>query len=278
MPHLLQPSARRTTRAQKVVRAIALALGGEAGTRLSVHLRQHLSAATLRRLIRRSTVPTVSSPCIIGVDGFALRRGQRYGTLIADVERHQIPDLLPDRTATSLAAWLRQYPGIEIVSRDRSPAYARGISEGAPQAQQLADRWHILRTLREVGERLLDAHRAQWQGISLPEATDRMPPVRRSQHERVARAAGRRQREERFAEVRALHAKGTSLLQIARQLRMARGTARRYVTADSSPERAQHRRKPSQRLPYVPHLERRWADGGTDGVRLWKEIQARGYS
>ncbi|HEY8285467.1 MAG TPA: ISL3 family transposase [Chloroflexota bacterium] len=277
LPHLLGPYARRTARAQEIARVVALAVGGEGGSRLIARLRMRLSAATLRRLIRQGEVPPAAPPRIIGVDDFALRRRHRYGTGIADLEKHKIVDLLPDRTATTLATWLRQYPCIEVVSRDRSPEYARGISEGAPQAVQVVDRWHVLRNVREVGERLLDAHRAQWQDIALPDPTDRVPSVRRSRHEQSARQAGHCQRRERYAQVRALHAQGTSQPRIARQLRMGRVTVRRYVRADVFPERAAHRRKPSQLLPFVAYIERRWAEGCTDGVQLWKEIQAQGY-
>jgi len=277
LPHLLRPYARRTARAQEMARAIALVLGGEGGTRLLARLHLSLSAATLRRLIRGGAVPPPAFPRIMGVDDFALRRRHRYGTVIADLEEHKLIDLLPDRTAATLANWLRQYPRIEIVSRDRSPEYARGISEGAPQAVQVADRWHVLRNVREAGERLLDAQRAQWQDIALPDLADRVSTVRRSHHEQAAQQAGHRQRQERYAQVRALHAQGLSQLRIARQLRMGRVTVRRYVTADVFPERASHRRKPSQLLPFVAHIERRWAEGCTDSVQLWKEIQAQGY-
>ncbi len=164
-----------------------------------------------------------------------LRRRQRYGTVIADLEEHKIIDLLPDRTAPTLAAWLGQQPQIEIVSRDRATEYARGITEGAPQAVHVADRWHVLRNLREAAERVLDAHRAQWQDITLPEAMDRVPPVRRSQHEQVARQARREQRQERYAAVRALHAQGMPLLQIARHLQMGRATVRATSRRMSSP-------------------------------------------
>src|SRR6185437_3191500 len=129
--------------------------------------------------IRQGAIPPPSPLQIIGVDDFSLRRRHRYGTVIADLEKRKIIDLLPDRTAATLATWLRQYTCIEIVSRDRSPEYARGIAEGAPQAVQVADRWHILRNLREAGERLLDAHRAQRRNIALPDPTDRVP-VRRA--------------------------------------------------------------------------------------------------
>jgi transposase len=277
LPQLLHPYARRTSRAQEVLCAVARALGGEAGARLAARLRLPLSASTLRRLVRGTPLVPAPPPRVVGVDDFALRRRHRYGTVIADLERHTILDLLPDRTASTLAAWLRRHPQIEIVSRDRSPEYARGIGEGAPQARQVADRWHILRNLRDAGERLLDAHRAQWQDIALPEPTDRVPPVRRSRHEQAARRAGRRQRQECYAQVRALLAQGRSLRQVAQQLRMGRVTVRRIAAADVFPERAPHRRRPSQLLPYVPHLERRWAEGCTEGVRLWKEIQAQGY-
>jgi len=164
------------------------------------------------------------------------------------------------------------------VSRDRSPEYARGISEGAPQALQVADHWHVLRNLREVGERFLDTQRTHWQDIMLPEVTDRVPPVRRSCYEHAARQARRAQRRERYEEVRALYVQGIPLLQIARQLRRGRATVRRYATADVFPERAPHRRKPSQLLPYVSYLERRWAEGCRNGVQLWTELQAQSYA
>jgi transposase len=128
-----------------------------------------------------------------------------------------------------------------------------------------------------VGERFLDTQRAHWQGIALPEVADRVPPVRRSRYEQAARQAQRAQRRARYDAVRALQAQGVPLARIARQLQMGRVTARRYATADVYPERAPHRRKPSQLLPYVDYLERRWAAGCHNGVRLWKELQGQGY-
>jgi len=176
-------------RTQEVMRAVALAVGGEGGARLIARLRLRVSAPTLRRLIRHVEVPRVPPPRVIGIDDFALRRRHQYGTVIADLEDHTIIDLLPDRTASTVAAWLRQQPQVEIVSRDRSPEYARAITEGAPHAMQVVDRWHLLHNLREVGERFLDTQRVHWQNIIVPNATDRVLPVRRSRHERAAREA-----------------------------------------------------------------------------------------
>lgn len=134
---------------------ISFAIGGEAGARLARNLGLTVSPDTLLRRLRQSLPEVTPTPRIIGVDDFAFRRGRRYGTLLVDLEQHCPVALLPDREAESLRMWLKAHPGIDTVTRDRSKTYASGITEGAPAAIQVADRWHLLSSLRETVEKLI---------------------------------------------------------------------------------------------------------------------------
>ena len=155
LPRVVAHYARRTVRLTAALELIGFAVGGEAGARLARELGLNVSPDTLLRRLHHQAQKETPIPRIIGVDDFAFRRGQRYGTLLVDLERRYPVDVLPDREAATLSAWLKAHPGIEIVTRDRSKAYANGISAGAPAAVQVADRWHLLKNLREAMEKLL---------------------------------------------------------------------------------------------------------------------------
>ncbi len=141
------PRVRRTARLAEAQCHIAFSAGGEAGARLASHLAMPVSGDTLLRLIRATPLPAASTPSVIGIDDWAWCRGQRYGTLIVDLERNRPVDVLPDRDAQTVRVWLNRHPAIEVVARDRAGAYADGVRSGAPRAVQVADRFHLLRNL-----------------------------------------------------------------------------------------------------------------------------------
>lgn len=155
LPSVVAYYARKTVRLHAALELIGCAVGGEAGARLARALGLTASPDTLLRRVRQASQKESITPRIIGVDDFAFRRGQRYGTLLVDLERRRPIDLLPNRESETLGAWLKAHPRIEVVSRDRSRAYATGITEGAPNATQVADRWHLLKNLREALEQFL---------------------------------------------------------------------------------------------------------------------------
>ena len=143
-PDLIESRARRTSRLDVLTHAIALCLGGRPGERLAGRLSMPVSADMLLRLLRRRAPPTPSDVRVVGVDDFAWLKGQRYGTIICDLERRCTIDLLPDREGGTIADWLARHPGIEIVCRNRGSGYREGAAKGAPQALKVADRWHLL--------------------------------------------------------------------------------------------------------------------------------------
>jgi transposase len=173
LPTVTVPYARRTNRLTDVVRAIAFATGGAGGQRLLERIGMPGSGTTLLRLIRRTPVLAGHTPRVLGIDDWARRKGQTYGTILVDLERHRPVDLLPERDATLVARWLQAHPGVKIISRDRGSTYVDGATLGVPDAVQVADRWHLLHNLADALERVLTAHRAQIRHVLQPVGAQR---------------------------------------------------------------------------------------------------------
>jgi len=160
IPSMLASYARRTNRLANQQRQAAFALGGEAGASLLAIMGMAVSPDTLIRLIRRTPEAEMETPKVLGIDDWSKRKGQSYGTILVDLEKHRAIDLLPERSAELLTTWLKEHPGVEVISRDRGAEYIKGATEGAPGAIQVADRWHLLRNLKDTLKRMLEGKRA----------------------------------------------------------------------------------------------------------------------
>lgn len=250
LPAMVAVWSRRSQRLTATQQRLGWALGGGAGARLAAQVGMTTSPDTLLRLVRRASVTTPPTVRVLGIDDWAWRRGQRYGTVLVDLEQHRPIELLRDRNADSVAAWLKMHPEIEIIVRDRAAVYAERATAGAPQARQVADRYHLLMNLHEAVVRFFERHTAELKQVRLtrelppPSATPEKiadpptaaPPVKRhplkTNSQVLAQRAGRQaQSQARFEQIQALFQQGQSQRAIARTLNLSRDTVRRWLMA-----------------------------------------------
>ena len=222
------------------------------------------------------------SPIHVGVDDWAMRKGCRDSTIVVDLDRHRVIDLLPDRPATTLAGWLERRPDIRVVARHRASEYARGVNLGAPRALQVADRWHLLANMRQAVERWLHGAHAQLRGLTPAPGSADLPPRRDHAFpggtpELDAGAESWTRWRAIYDEVRRGRAGGETLLGIARAMGLARATVRKYAAADIFPARLPHGAGSSLLDVHVGYLVRRIGEGCENAMALWREIRERGY-
>jgi transposase len=287
-PSLTLPRVKFTLRLQEALGEMGFELGGEAGARLGQKQGYEASPDTILRLVKQAKLPTPSSPRVVGIDDWSWKRGLRYGTLICNLENRRPIDVLPDRSVETVSAWFEQRPSIEIVSRDRSSEYAAAISQGAPQALQVADLWHIGKNLTESVETLLARCRAEirrgLQGQALPEqeggdvfsAQEERRPAR-SRSVEQAHLARRAQKQDRYQQVIELHSQGMKAPDIAHRVGIGERTVYRWLAHGSFPEARRRRRRPSLIDPYDRYVIERLQQGCHNGSQLYRELTAKGF-
>ena len=284
LPHTAASYARQTCRLGKALDRIVMALGGAAGSRLAEQLGILASGSTLLRQIRRkSSVGANLSPRVLGIDDWAWRKGHRYGTILCDLEAGKVVDLLPDREADTVAQWLHAHPGTEILSRDRASAYAEAARRAAPQAVQVADRWHLLHNLSEALRYALEPHHRILAQAAAQVGKPEKPPSISAPSVPVATRSALLQQHSRerrlglYEQVVDLVGRGMTQGQIAAQLGIGRRTVRRWMHSDVFPER-----KPAHRSnsvdAYTNFLDQRWQQGCHNAAEIWRELREQGFA
>src|SRR6266516_1287612 len=256
-PSLTLPRVKFTLRLQEGLQEMGFELGGEAGARLGKKLSYPGSPDTILRLVKGAELPMASSPRVVGLDDWSWKRRLRYGTLICDLESRNPLDLLADRSVETVSAWFEKHPSVEIVSRDRSSEYAAARKYGAPQAIEVADRWHLGKNLAESIETLLARCRAeirralQGQTMTEHERAETEPVLEeekrpaRSRREEQARLARRAQKLDRYEQVLELRDQGLTAADIGSRIGVSGRTVQRWLAHGSFPEARRRRRRPS---------------------------------
>jgi transposase len=283
LPRIARAYARQTERANEIVRLIGYVAGGRPGQRILERLSMGTSDDTVLRRVRDDAVQQPCPPVRnLGVDDWAWRKGQEYGTILVNLDLHRVLDLLPDRASESFSEWLRAHPEIATISRDRCGLYAEGATLGAPQSQQIADRFHLILNLSTTMERVLEERSRQ---LILPPSEDLSTHAAEapcmaepSAGPTPTKSELRRQRRlERYEQVVALFKSGASHAAISRALGIERKTIRRWLRRGEFPERKPPHRRPAKVNTFAAYLEQRWNEGCHNATKLYDEIRARGY-
>ena len=260
---VLPERARRTGRLEEVVHHLGLALGGRPGSGFARRLMLPVSNDTLLRVVRRRALPRTEPLTVIGIDDWAQRRNHRYGTIVCDLERHRVVALLPDREPATAEAWLRQHPGISIVSRDRGGGYGEAVARALPEATQVADRWHLM---ENASAAFLDAVRSALGAVTIDPAL--LTAAERLRYEGFLR------REDTRRQILALNEAGHSIKEIVRRTRYSRKLVRQVVRGMAGDV---FRIRQSSLDAYLPVLDAEWVSGCCNGAELWRRLRNQGF-
>lgn len=267
---VLAPWARRTARLDHIVHHLGLALGGRPAACFARRLMLPVSNDTLLRLVRRRGRPRFVPPTVIGIDDWAWRRNQRYGTIICDLERRKTIALLPDREPSTAQAWLSDQPQISIVARDRGGGYATAAAKALPKATQVADRWHLM---ENASQAFLDAVRKSMGQIRSAIGAATINPKLLTAAERI-QYEGYLRREDTNAAILGLAKAGATVKAIVRRTGHSRGLVRRVLRGQRSDV---FRVRESSLEVYLPWLDAQWAAGHRNGTELWRQLKCKGF-
>lgn len=217
-PATAPPYSRRTVRLDDIVHPLGVALGGRPGQSKVRRLLVPVSKDTLLRVVRNRAKPYDGEPRVVGVDDWAWRKGHRNGTMICDLERWRIIDVLPDREAAGVTAWLAARPSIEIIMRDRGGSYGQAAAIGRSEARQVADRWHLFENAIAA---FLIVVRRNMTAVRNALGAGQIDPALLTAAER-SKYAGWSRRVEADAEVLRLHKDGVAIKEIVRRTGRAR--------------------------------------------------------
>jgi len=281
------PWARKTHRLVARLQAIGLARGGAAGARLAHHVGVQVCDSTLLNQLKQLPLAAVKVPKVLGVDDFAFRRGRQYGTILVDLEHHQPIALLADRKAETFADWLRHHPGVEVVSRDRSKIYRSGVNQGAPNAIQVADRFHLVQNLTETLEKVFSSYPADLKAIEHQHRPKTIAPdvaIVRAKPTATAQAqahfqATHQRRVEQQQQIKRLSEQRWTQVAIAQAVGVSEKTIQRYLERPDFPAVLPHCQTFGRSIldPYKPQFLEWWNKGIRQPHLLMSLLQQHGY-
>jgi len=292
LPGLVESYGRMTGRLIALVQAFGLATGGQMGTRQADRTGIATTPSTLLRHLMQLPAPVTRVVRVLGVDDFAWKKRFTYGTILVDLERRKIIDVLPDRESATVESWLKAHPEVAIVSRDRGKEFAKAATLGAPQAQQVVDRFHLVRNLAEVLQKILAHCRAEirqedadqllphkaGEGLTRPLPTPATWQQRTPPHIEVAHQARQASRDDRFRQMTALRAQGLTQAAIAKRMGMSEKAVRTWLKRGVAPTWKRQFRRRSVFDPYAAYVLERWQEGMHEAKQLYEEIRAQGFT
>ncbi len=292
LPGLVESYARMTSRLIALVQALGLVAGGQMGTRQADRTGIATTPSTLLRHLMQLPAPATRAVRVLGVDDFAWKKRFTYGTILVDLERRKIIDVLPDRESATVETWLKEHPEVHIVSRDRGKEFAKAATLGAPQARQVVDRFHMVKNLSEVLQEILGHCRAEIRQGEAPrpqlekagkELTRPLPKAatwqqRTPAHVKKAHQARQASRDDRYQQMTTLRAQGLTQREVATRMGMSERAIRTWLKRGGAPTNERQFRRQSVFDPYAAYVLQRWQDGIHEAKQLYEEIQTQGFS